>query len=50
MKNISFKIDDDLHRMFKIHCALIDTEIKTRIMELMEKDIEERKQKEQSTY
>lgn len=48
MKNISFKVEDELHKRFKIHCTIKDVDIKRRIIELMEKDMEERKQKEQS--
>lgn len=46
MKNISFKVDDELHKQFKISCTMGDTEIKARIIELMKKDIKERKEKE----
>ena len=39
MAGINIEVDDELHKQFKAHCALIGKDIKERIVELMEKDI-----------
>jgi len=39
MVGINIEVDDEMHKQFKAHCALIEKDIKERIVELMEKDI-----------
>ena len=39
MAGINIEVDDELHKQFKAHCALIEKDIKERIVELMGKDI-----------
>ena len=39
MVGINIEVDDELHKQFKAHCALIEKDIKERLVELMEKDI-----------
>lgn len=43
MKSISFLVDYELHKDFKLTCVINGRQIKERLIELMEKDIEENK-------
>lgn len=46
MKSIAFLVEDEFHKDFKIACAMNGRQMKERIIELMQKDIEENKKKD----
>lgn len=43
IKNIAFLVDDELHKQIKVLCAMEGKSIKEYIIELIEKDLEEKK-------
>lgn len=39
MAGINIEVDDELHKQFKAHCALVGKDLKERLIELIERDI-----------
>ena len=39
MAGFNFELDDELHKQFKAHCAILGMDMKDRLIALIEKDV-----------